>query len=442
MKRTALTTTLILALIISAIAGPQITQSVKANPFPPPPINSAYIRSDGSVEPTTLPIIRAGNLYKLSGNISNYTIQVQSANIVIDGVGFSLQGAGNGGGGHAGITLSNCNNVTLKNIDIEAFSTGILIDGGSNNAVLQNRIDSYSYCISLPSSSNQIAGNNLSSGFNGIHAFGSYNSIIGNDFTSGLSGPGAGIELTGNSNTISSNILWQASKISTLSNDLFNEVVGIELLPSSQYNTIYNNTILNGGAGILIVKSGYNVVAANLVNGTTDPDAGALYLSTECFNNIVYGNQFENNVLGVSLGAQVSFPYLTGTSIWNNVYNNSFYWNDFINGSKTVFIADGTPANFWDNGSMGNYWSDYTTKYPDAVEVDKTGTWNKPYLLNGNIQDNYPLISPFNNSATPPDVVPEFSSWIILPLLTTLALLVTLVYFKKRKREGELVKNP
>ena len=58
--------------------------------------------------------------------------------------------------------------------------------------------------------------------------------------------------------------------------------------------------------------------------------------------------------------------------------------------------------NVFDNGSVGNYWSDYTAKYPNATEKGNTGIYNTSYVIVGNIADKYPLTSPY--TGTPPKI--------------------------------------
>jgi hypothetical protein len=59
--------------------------------------------------------------------------------------------------------------------------------------------------------------------------------------------------------------------------------------------------------------------------------------------------------------------------------------------------SDGSP-NTWDNGylSGGNYWSDYRTRYPGAVENDSSAIWNASYVIDANNTDKYPLMGPFH----------------------------------------------
>jgi hypothetical protein len=64
-----------------------------------------------------------------------------------------------------------------------------------------------------------------------------------------------------------------------------------------------------------------------------------------------------------------------------------------VNSLVAQVQSDGSP-NIWDDGypSGGNYWSDYSTKYPSATEVDNSGIWNTPYVIDANNTDHYPLM--------------------------------------------------
>ena len=87
-----------------------------------------------------------------------------------------------------------------------------------------------------------------------------------------------------------------------------------------------------------------------------------------------------------------------------------------------------------------NYWADYLTLYPNATEIDNSGAGNIPYIFdtpNSGTQvfeDNQPLMKPVaiplmgSNLQTN---VPEFPTWIILPLFTVMILL-SIVFVRKR----------
>jgi hypothetical protein len=72
---------------------------------------------------------------------------------------------------------------------------------------------------------------------------------------------------------------------------------------------------------------------------------------------------------------------------------------------------------------MGNYWSDYLTRYPNATETD--GVWNTPYVIDANNTDYYPLTVQYA-------VIPEFPSFLILPLFMIATLLALIIYKKKK----------
>ncbi len=105
-------------------------------------LGSVYINPDGSVTGTNS-IQRNENIYTLTANISG-GIQVQKSNIVIDGVGYTVQGNGAG----RGLDLSNSvgedpsrsiiSNVTLENLRIVGFGFGVETNGGGNHTFIGN----------------------------------------------------------------------------------------------------------------------------------------------------------------------------------------------------------------------------------------------------------------------------------------------------------------
>jgi hypothetical protein len=103
--------------------------------------------------------------------------------------------------------------------------------------------------------------------------------------------------------------------------------------------------------------------------------------------------------------------------------HNEFYHNNFINNTQQVSSQNLTNA--WDDGSMGNYWSDYQTKYPTATPVGNI--WDTPYVIDANNTDHYPLVNQY--------VIPEFPSFLIVPLFMPTTLLTMVLYRKKHKTD-------
>ena len=77
-----------------------------------------FINSDGSVSGTTN-IQRDGNFYRLTANLYDSPIVVLRNNIIIDGEGFVLQGAGGWGTpGVAGLEATSAINLTCSNVTV------------------------------------------------------------------------------------------------------------------------------------------------------------------------------------------------------------------------------------------------------------------------------------------------------------------------------------
>ena len=70
---------------------------------------------------------------------------------------------------------------------------------------------------------------------------------------------------------------------------------------------------------------------------------------------------------------------------------NTIYYNTFK--QNTMENANDTLSNQWDNGTDGNYWDDYTEKYPAAIQLGDV--WDTPYIISdGENQDRFPLVHP------------------------------------------------
>ncbi len=367
---------------------------------PPPPTEHVYIKADGTVDPAATPITRFGNVYVFADNLLNHTLEIQCDNIVVDGAGFTLKGVGV----NAGVTLSGRKNVTIKNVDIRNYVKSVWLQQSSNNTISDNIMLTFFNVILDSSSNNQITGNNITgqdTGFGyGVQVnSGSFNNtIIGNSFTD----TGIGVRVEGGDyNLISGNYFIRG---------------GTSVLVRGCYNIISKNNMVDGSGGISVTGPGsYNTIFGNNITGKSKCGIKIYWGSS----NTVYENHVANCAVGVKLGFDLEFPD-------RKVEDNVFYHNNFVNNIQYVVIGYVPDSNFWNNGKKGNYWSNY-----NGTDNDGDGIGDTPYIIDENNRDYYPLMETLEFPEPEiPDTIPEFPSWIILPLFLFATLVVVVI---KRK---------
>jgi nitrous oxidase accessory protein len=283
-------------------------------------------------------------------------IQVEANDVTISG--FTITNA------YTGITGGENGTKIIGNI-IRVGNNGMSI-GGSYKTIAYNNVTGGLHSILCSGSYNNITKNNIIDPSNhGIDLTGSFNTVLGNKITSGQYGGnyGRGIQVNGNSNIITENILSGGS-------------VGIALETGSG-NTVFGNSVTEHWfMGIHLHDATHSIV----------------------YENYIADNVGEHSGYGVSLSGR---DY--------HAENNTFYHNVFVNNSYNVRVEAPYYVNYWDNGEEGNYWDDYT-----GIDNDGDGIGDSPHVLYENNQDNYPLMEP--------KAIPEFPSWIILPLFLMTAL--------------------
>ena len=178
---------------------------------------------------------------------------------------------------------------------------------------------------------------------------------------------------------------------------MFNGTVGIDL--TGRLNvTVKNLEVSNFDYGIGLLCASYIVISHNHL---TNNYCGIFMV--ESSNNIISTNNLTSNTkYGIWLQRSNNNTLYRNTIMLNGIYGiyaefssgNLIYYNNFINNTAQVYGF--ASANFWDNEtlSMGNHWSDYKERYPDASERDEYGIWDQPYIIDENNQDKYPLLHP------------------------------------------------
>jgi parallel beta-helix repeat protein len=283
------------------------------------------------------------------------------------------------------VALINCTNMTVQNLDLAHNGQGIVLVSTTDSLINKNHVIDTDWGIFAHNSSNIfITENNLESNDIGIEFHDSSNSsILSNNLARNRSGAG----LVG-----SQNIYFSGNNITR------NTGNGLWLNGLSN-STVEQNAITESNeAGVSLLDSHNNSLIANTI---TSNGYYGIKLWEGSSENTICENLIANNRWGLQL---------TGTP-----NNNIIYHNDFVNNTNHVETDDSNGV--WDNGEEGNYWDNYR-----GLDSDEDGIGDTPFYINENSIDHHPLMEPY--------IIPEFPSWIILPLVLTVTIVVAI--YKKR----------
>jgi len=350
-----ITNVVLLLILICALVLTFNVQLTKAEP------GTIYIRADGSVEPSGVPISNVNNTtYTFTSDVGA-SIVVQRSNITINGNGNTLQGPGKG----AGFNLTRVSNVTVRNTNIKNFSFGIYLNLSSFNIITENKITN--------------------------------------------NGNGVWLIQKSKNNTISQNIIANQS------------TDGIWIYGSTNYNNISRNNITNNVKGIYVSYCDYNIISRNNIANNNK----GVSLEMRANDNIVSENNITNNFHGINVdwsernaafGNNIidnEHGYTTWRSAWDRIFHNNF-----INNTEQDNVGY---SNFdtWDDGypSGGNYWSHYNSadaksgQYQNISGSD--GIVDTAYTMDAQNQDNYPLTKPYGGPHDIGIVTPILSKTVI-----------------------------
>ena len=164
----------------------------------------------------------------------------------------------------------------------------------------------------------------------------------------------------------------------------------------SKCEIVINNTIINNAWGGIFLYCCEEVVVSNNYVFHNGGEWFSVISLSNSSNNRISHNTFSEN------GGRIT--------IWNETdisENNFIYANNFLNNNNGGIQAyDEGMNNKWnDTFIKGNYWSDYTFRYPNAH--NNSIVWNTPYGINGsaNSKDFFPLCNPVNNTVIYPIVL-------------------------------------
>jgi parallel beta-helix repeat protein len=405
---------------------------------------TVYIRPDGSIEPSTVPIHRNGDFYIFTSNLTAAFV-IQKNGVIIDGDGFSLNGnwpSGTYAQYAAGIYLEDLTNITIKNLHIDNFRHGIHLENSSfitiennvltrhgdgivldhwciNNSITRNNLSSImanSFFLGN-SSNNIIAYNKVKDSGNILDSYdASNNQILNNELSTSRPRVSIGVCIGrgSNKNTIQGNEGTYRIEVYGRDNFVFQngaEGMSIEgsynninqnyikaeaydrFLPSldicavyvgnGEHNTLSNNSIIAHAVGIGIVVTGgegENVIRENVIRA---PNASGIILNGN--GNGVVGNKIIDSVRGVCIN-NVSDCLVTQNFIADNQYGVVLLGSseNVISGNK---IANNRYGVYSENGT-------YNGEYVPVMGNEITGNvlsknTEAAIYLNSSSQSNF-----------------------------------------------------
>ncbi len=391
--------------------------------FKPAPLPHTYIQSDGSVNPSSAPISRKGDVYTLTGDLNGTVLDIQRSNAVVNGAGFSIPGNGY----DYAVLLTNVTNVKVTNLKITGRNVAVHLNASSDCTIMDNSISDASYGIWLTdhSDGNAISGNSIDNCYYGVYFDHSRsnvlrsNSVIGDNLTfSALlfqdrfpSVYGQNYAVTGDvledfindvdtSNSVNGKtvyywvnrqnaevpadagcvILVNCRGITVRNQHLLQNKYGV-LLAWTTTSTVVKNSIESNAVGVYLLESSGNTIANNsiFVNRGMDDNEGHGIRIQSSHDNVISGNHVDAN-----RAAGICVSQSPGTKlIDNNVTRNSKQGILIINKSNQFAV-------FWNSLSDNDGVSLRIADCTDGAIVGNSLTQKTYYAiyLTGELQGN------------------------------------------------------
>jgi parallel beta-helix repeat protein len=281
--------------------------------------------------------------------------------------------------------------VSIERLSINDFTTTshrkavIHISSGANSVKIINNLINHSkvgYGIEIDNADNIIIRNNTINDTRGINVISSSVITIDSNVVSNCTDfPGLRL-ISSNINRIGNNVIE-------------NNDYGI-YSDNSDDNIIYNNTITGNINSGIVMNGGNN---NEIINNTIYKN-GHAGIDLKSYNGIVSDSKIYDNGIGINI-------IKSGNTITRNIFYDGGFYDIFAESdSKDNLIYNnnltrkgGSHAkdegnNQWDDGSIGNYWSDFYG--PDPENKNNTVTYNFVNVPNiykyrkEGVIDNYP----------------------------------------------------
>ncbi len=302
--------------------------------------------------------------------VGDNNIEIIDDNLTLDGNGHSVTGTGVSNS--KGILLDSIRYVTIKNLTVEGFTTGIRIynywassdydlwrrDG--HHTIEDNTISSCSTGINVGASNlNTVNNNTISGGNYGISLLASGNNTVTNNTVSSSDlGIDLGGGLQGPTTIGSDNNILSGNSVSNCYN-------GISVSSSSASNTISGNTVTDssGDHGIFIYNSNSNILTGNNVSS----NYWGIHLRSSDSTEL-NGNTVTSNAGGIWLELSSDYNTLTDNIVTNNTYSGIYL---SIQSNNNTFTGNTSSSNR--DGFFLNDSGDNTLEYNTASSNNEYG---------------------------------------------------------------------
>ncbi len=185
--------------------------------------------------------------------------------------------------------------------------------------------------------------------------------------------PQAGVEVISHNNTVRDNIvrgcewcgiwIYQSSNNNILDNIANYNSVGF-VIELSGDNAVINNSANYNTVGIHLRSSGNNIISGNKANNN---QWSGISLETSNGNEIADNSAGHNNDYGIQL---------------KNSGDNIIHGNNFVNNKKSDAYDD-SGNNQWDDGAVGNYYSDFDDALNGCRDADGNSICDSAYEIPG-----------------------------------------------------------
>jgi parallel beta-helix repeat protein len=199
-------------------------------------------------------------------------------------------------------------------------------------------------------------------------------------------------------------------------------IIGLDCDKTVDGLTIKNLNVDNFEVGVYI-RTTHNTLMGDAVSGNL---VGILLSGSA---NMITKNYIFDNEMGLFFGFTQVNGSASNIPTDIDISDNSFINNTYeLTGCVCKVYNFSEPIHSWDNGTIGNYWSNY-----NGTDADHDGIGDTYYRIDVLNQDRYPLIV---SPAKPPVPVAQFpfETTAIGVAVALVAVTAVLVYWRYRKK--------